>query len=989
MLICVGKSRSGDVRFRQTIMPSSFGASRALSRCLCLLLLSCSLLFSDVFTPSQAQISTAITPDRTLGTVVTQRGNVFTITGGRRPDNGPNLFHSFDRFNVGTNDIARFRSPQRGIENILSRVTGGVPSIIDGRLRSEIPGAHLYLLNPSGVVFGPNAILDVSGSFHVSTADFLRLQDGGTFAADLGTNSVLTIAAPAAFGFLRNNPAAISVLGSTLRVSPGKAMSVIGGDIAIVGGLLEAPSGQVNMASLGSPGEVIPSASNAAPALNVDTVARLGDVTISDLTVIDVSGDGGGTVVIRGRHLRVDNSQIFANTLGNTDGAEIGVDVQVADGVMLSKGALLTTDVFGAGNAGNIQLTARRVQVVEGSEIASSAFSTGRAGTITVTARDSVTLDGALSGISSITFGAGDAGAIMVSAPIVSLADGGQLATSTSGTGAGGMVMVTATEFVTVSGIAPGGALSGISSITFGAGDAGAIMVSAPIVRLTDGGRIDSRTQGTGVGGAVTVTATESIIMDGFPSQLFSGTLMGSGDAGSITVSAPIVNLTGGAQISSTTFAGAGKGGAVTVTATDSVAMEGLSGIVSTALGGTGDAGAITISAPTVRLTGGAGIEASTTGFGRGGTVRVTATESLTITGVSPDDMRRPSGISSGSAGTGNGGTIIVSAPIVRLMEGAVIDTSTTVSGTGGTIRITAMESLTIAGRFAEDRPSAITSGSTGEGVGGEIVLEATTIELTEGALITARSEGVGDAGNLMITATNLLSANSEISTEAIQADGGDITLQAQLVNLRESILTAEAMGVDQQGSDGGNVTIQAGFVILDHSQIQANAFGGNGGNIVIAVEDAFLADTETCEDQMCLNASSRLGVAGTVEVSTPTADLSGVVTPLPQTFTQAAALLPERCAERLQGQLVSTLVLAGRDSLPLQPGGVLPSPLSAEGKPVLSKGKRPLEHAFTSPMRGFVDNGHPEQTKERHGQRFSARVLGYTCTAQPAARRP
>ena len=48
-------------------------------------------------------------PDGTLGTVVTQSGTVHTITGGTRPGNGPNLFHSFDRFSVGTNDTARFR----------------------------------------------------------------------------------------------------------------------------------------------------------------------------------------------------------------------------------------------------------------------------------------------------------------------------------------------------------------------------------------------------------------------------------------------------------------------------------------------------------------------------------------------------------------------------------------------------------------------------------------------------------------------------------------------------------------------------------------------------------------------------------------------------------------------------------------------------------------------------------------------------------------
>jgi filamentous hemagglutinin family protein len=129
---------------------------------------------------SQAQVASAIRPDGTLGTTVTHSGNVYTIMGGTRPGNGPNLFHSFDRFSVGTNDTARFSaSGPPGIQNILSRVTGGQQSLVDGKLQSTIPGANLYLLNPSGVLFGPNATLDISGSLHVSTADYLRFTDGG------------------------------------------------------------------------------------------------------------------------------------------------------------------------------------------------------------------------------------------------------------------------------------------------------------------------------------------------------------------------------------------------------------------------------------------------------------------------------------------------------------------------------------------------------------------------------------------------------------------------------------------------------------------------------------------------------------------------------------------------------------------------------------------------------------------------------------------
>ncbi|MBI3988957.1 MAG: filamentous hemagglutinin N-terminal domain-containing protein, partial [candidate division NC10 bacterium] len=115
------------------------------------------------------------------------------------------------------------------IANILSRVTGGEPSAIDGLLRSTIPGANLFLLNPAGVLFGPNASLDVSGSFHVSTADYLRLADGGIFQATLAQGSVLTAAPPAAFGFLSGNPAGIAIQGSRLEVPHGKTLSVVGG----------------------------------------------------------------------------------------------------------------------------------------------------------------------------------------------------------------------------------------------------------------------------------------------------------------------------------------------------------------------------------------------------------------------------------------------------------------------------------------------------------------------------------------------------------------------------------------------------------------------------------------------------------------------------------------------------------------------------------------------------------------------------------------
>ena len=62
------------------------------------------------------------------------------------------------------------------------------------------------------IVFGPNATVNVSGSFHASTADYLKMSDGAKFQATNPDGSTLSAAPPAAFGFLtRKGRAVVSV----------------------------------------------------------------------------------------------------------------------------------------------------------------------------------------------------------------------------------------------------------------------------------------------------------------------------------------------------------------------------------------------------------------------------------------------------------------------------------------------------------------------------------------------------------------------------------------------------------------------------------------------------------------------------------------------------------------------------------------------------------------------------------------------------------
>ena len=138
--------------------------------------------------------------DGSVGPGVTLIGPGFQVTDDLGTRAGDNLFHSFSEFSIRTGESATFSGPDE-IANVISRVTGPDPSDIDGILRSTMPAADFYFINPNGVTFGPNAILDVQGSFHVSTADELRFEGGDVFSATGPETSGLAVAEPRAFGF--------------------------------------------------------------------------------------------------------------------------------------------------------------------------------------------------------------------------------------------------------------------------------------------------------------------------------------------------------------------------------------------------------------------------------------------------------------------------------------------------------------------------------------------------------------------------------------------------------------------------------------------------------------------------------------------------------------------------------------------------------------------------------------------------------------------
>lgn len=184
------------------------------------------------------------------GTLVLPNGKTIDITGGTQA--GANLFQSFQEFGLSQGQIANFIS-QPSVQNILSRVVGGNPSIINGLIQVTGSNANLYIINPSGIVFGANASLNVPAAFTASTATGIQVGNGW-----FGINSSLAeiktlIGTPNAFAFTASSTAIPTgetkgaiVNQGNLTVGNGNSITLAGG-IVINTGTIEAPNGKINI----------------------------------------------------------------------------------------------------------------------------------------------------------------------------------------------------------------------------------------------------------------------------------------------------------------------------------------------------------------------------------------------------------------------------------------------------------------------------------------------------------------------------------------------------------------------------------------------------------------------------------------------------------------------------------------------------------------------------------------------------------------------
>ena len=561
------------------------------------LVIPCSFSMAQAVTPiTSSGLNTAVSAPIALPGGQTQ----FDITGGTRPGGGVNLFHSFGEFNVPNHNIANFLNDSGlATSNILGRVTGGNISNIFGTIQTTGFGnANLFLMNPAGFLFGPTATVNVGGMMTFTTTNYLKLADGVRFNATptASTDSLLSTAPVAAFGFLGSNPGAITVQGSQLSVAEGTGISLVGGNMTVLAGTLTAPSGHVTLVSVAKPsnptvgGEVVVAGSGPGAGFTPTGFRSLGTINLSQGSTLDASGaansgNGAGSVVIRGGQFIMDGSFIKAVT--EHSGGTIEV---TAEQVALSNHSTIDTTAsyngFPLAVAGHIAFNVGTFSAKDSAILAPlrqlSDPSPGGAVTIqglqgSGTFAHAVSLTNTEVNTSGVgTFLEG--GSILLQADNIAL---NQSTLNASGAEAlGGPITLVSSggldirnsSLVTTSAFAPGGTvdlnagtrinLTGtIIDAHAVANFAGSITMAAPVISL-HGSRLDVHgTDNSGNGGTIQVEATTVKLVD---TQLATSTSGGPQSvAGIITMEANKTTLTNSQILSTATE---GHGGTIDIT---------------------------------------------------------------------------------------------------------------------------------------------------------------------------------------------------------------------------------------------------------------------------------------------------------------------------------------------------------------------------------------------------------------------------------------
>jgi len=912
-------------------------------------------------------IAQSIAIDGTLGQAVPLTGPIYIIPPQVGQSVGKNLFHSFGQFNLATGEVAVFQSTPE-IRNILARVTGGIPSTIDGLIATESGNVNLFLMNPSGISFGPNASLNIGnatrGSFVATTLDAIVFPNGGQFRATNpgDASSLLTIVGdPSGFLAAQRLSQPITLTGSRLGVFGGQSLLLVGGDIILDNSLLGVYSGtggRVELGGITGAGTIGLNANQPFLSLKFPDQVPQSDVLLKNASQLYLlSPENGGSLAVNARNIEIRDASLLA--AGRDSGAG-SLSSQAGDIVLNATGTIRidaskianVVNLNALGNGGNIQLTANSIFLSNGAQVQAGTLGQGNAGNVTITASKQVVADGFSSntstGISSFVFqeGRGQGGNIIITTDLFSFTNGAQLIASTSGQGDGGSVAINARDVSFDGGgtvfFTDGSRLDVVSGIfndvnELGVGRGGDIRIDTKMLRLTNGSELSSSTYGRGNAGDVIINAGETVTIAGFKeagdrtlsSGIFSNVQRGSqGNGGTVQITTDALLVANRAELDVGVF-GQGNAGNVILDIRN-IARFDNGNIFSNIEEGSGQGGDIRVNSGSLFLQNSAEFVSSTRGQGNAGNVIIKARDVVSLDGAT---INGPSGIVTNvrDEGIGQGGDIRIDSRSLLLTNGAELIASTFGQGDAGNILINAQDTVLFDGQSRDGFLSGAFSsvGTPGRGDGGDIAITTRALFLKNGALLSSSSTGQGVAGSVAVRANLIqLDRKAGIQAETALGNGGNIKLDVQdLLLLRRGSRISTSAGTALAGGDGGNITVNAKLVIAvpgENSDITANAFTGKGGRVDVTTQSLFGIQVRPRLTPLSdITASSESGVQGIVDITTPDIDPNRGLVQLPTGTIDPASRIAQSCAAGRTAS-ASQFVATGRGGLPNSPDNAL-----------------------------------------------------------------
>lgn len=708
---------------------------------------------------------------------ISQQNDLIIIDGGTQ--NGANLFHSFQDFSVFPNQTVLFNNNLE-VRHIFSRITGNSISQIDGLIQAN-GQANLFLMNPNGLIFGPNARLNLGGSFYGTTANQIFFEDGTSFQTQqTNSSSLLTISRPIGLSF--NNPGEISVrgVGNTLElfglipiqrlsnptglsVKPKQTLALLGGRITLEGGILQTDGGHIEIGSIEA-GQIHFNSVSNSELFDYSAVSEFEDIIFSDQSLVEVRGtQGNGLIGLQGKNISIlESSTVLSQNflqpaklirLEATD--TITIEGVIRDSAITSSG--IRSEALGWGKGADIRLKSQTLLLDNGGQVISQTFGAANAGNVFVSNANLIKVNGSVGNIitllSSSTFGEGNAGNLNIKTGQLEVLSGAELISASLNKGNAGNINLSATDYILSEGFDPLFlSPSSIGSSTLGSGNAGNITINTANLIVEAGGQIQTDTTGDGQAGNIFINASESVKVDG-----------------NIPQSIAVSQITSGANL------------------VDESLRELISFLVEIPEVLTGDSGSIVINTPNLSVTNKGIIAVKNDGLGRAGNISINA-DSVFVTDF---------GQITAASKAEDGGNINLRLQSLDVSRDGSISVQAENLGNGGLIKIDAE-------RISLDNGSI--SATTESGDGGNVDLQANFL-FSENSMISARSNGLGNGGNInfRVGSGMVFFGQNEIVAEAIEGNGGNISIVTPvfLPSFQTEISASSSFGVD------GNVELQ------------------------------------------------------------------------------------------------------------------------------------------------------------------------------------